>query len=157
MSCHLHNNVFKPSVQRLLKYEINNVMYTSRLSPFHCLLLLLFSITGKHGPVKYRSCRICNQKHRKGRYTLYLKFKESDIPNTRIQAVIYRIPDIKSPCIPYTQKPWPTLTYCHLGSVVSNRNGNNPNPTPPSPHPHPTPVLDLRMFPVTTFIEANRK
>ena len=37
-------------------------------------------------------------------YTVYLKFKESDIPNA-----IYCIPDLKSPCIPYTQKPWPTL------------------------------------------------
>ena len=45
----------------------------------------------------------------KGRYTLYLKFKESDLPNTLIYAAIYLIPDLKSPCIPYTQKPWPTL------------------------------------------------
>ena len=44
-------------------------------------------------------------------YTVYLKFKESDIPNTRIYAAIYRIPDLKSPWIPYTQKPWPTLIY----------------------------------------------
>ena len=44
------------------------------------------------------------------RYTLYLKFKESDIPNTRIYAAIYRIPNLKSLRIPYTQKPWPTLT-----------------------------------------------
>jgi len=32
--------------------------------------------------------------------------------------------------------------------------------TPLAPHPlllTPTPVLDLRMFPVATFIEANRK
>ena len=28
-------------------------MYMSPLSPFHCLLLLLFSI--KHGPVKYHT------------------------------------------------------------------------------------------------------
>ena len=26
-----------------------------------------------------------------------------------IYAAIYRIPDLKSPYIPYTQKPWPTL------------------------------------------------
>ena len=44
-------------------------------------------------------------------YTVYLKFKESDKPNTRLLTAIYRIPDLKSPCIPYTQKPWPTLTY----------------------------------------------
>ena len=44
-------------------------------------------------------------------YTVYLKFKESDKPNTRLLTAIYRIPDLKSPCIPYTQKPWLTLTY----------------------------------------------
>ena len=43
------------------------------------------------------------------RYTLYLKFKESDVPNTRIKAAIYGIPNLKSPCIPYNPKPWPTL------------------------------------------------
>ena len=53
---------------------------------------------------------MCNHKLRKGKYTLYLKFKKRDIPNTHISAEIYRIPDLKSPCIPYTQKPWPTLT-----------------------------------------------
>ena len=47
---------------------------------------------------------MCNHKLRKGRYTLYLKFKKHDIPNTHISAEIYRIPDLKSPCIPYTQK-----------------------------------------------------
>ena len=52
---------------------------------------------------------MCNHKLRKGRYTLYLKFKKRDIPNTHISAEIYRIPDLKSPCIPYTRKPWPTL------------------------------------------------
>jgi len=51
---------------------------------------------------------MCNHKLRKGRYTLYLKLKKRDIPNTHISAEIYRIPDLKSPCIPYTQKPWPT-------------------------------------------------
>ena len=44
---------------------------------------------------------MCNHKLRKGRYTLYLKFKKRDIPNTHISAEIYRIPDLKSPCIFY--------------------------------------------------------
>ena len=43
-----------------------------------------------------------NHKLRKGRYTLYLKFKKHDMPNTHISAEIYRIPDLKRPCIPYT-------------------------------------------------------
>ena len=42
-------------------------------------------------------------------YTVYLKFKKCDIPNTQISAEIYRIPDLKSACILYTQIPWPTL------------------------------------------------
>ena len=42
-------------------------------------------------------------------YTVYLKFKESDIPHTRIEAATYRILNLKSPCIPYTKKPWPAL------------------------------------------------
>ena len=58
---------------------------------------------------KFMRFGMCNHKLRKGRYTLYLKFKKHDIPNTHISAEIYRIPDLKSPCIPYTQKPWPTL------------------------------------------------
>ena len=53
------------------------------------------------------------------RYTLYLKFKESDIPNTRIYAAIHRIPNLKSPRIPYTQKPWPTL-FDNSRNLVSN-------------------------------------
>ena len=40
---------------------------------------------------------MCNHKLRKGRYTLYLKFKKRDIQNTHISAEIYRIPDLKSP------------------------------------------------------------
>ena len=59
---------------------------------------------------KFMRFGMCNHKLRKGKYTLYLKFKKRDIPNTHISAEIYRIPDLKSPCIPYTQKPWPTLT-----------------------------------------------
>jgi len=64
---------------------------------------------------------MCNHKLRKGKYTLYLKFKKRDVPNTHISAEIYRIPDLKSPCIPYTQKPWPTLIRdaetCLLGNL----------------------------------------
>ena len=61
---------------------------------------------------------MCNHKLRKGKYTLYLKFKKRDIPNTHISAEIYRIPDLKSPCIPYTQKPWPTLKKGHVNVVL---------------------------------------
>jgi len=66
---------------------------------------------------------MCNYKLRKGRYTLYLKFRKHDIPNTHISAEIYRIPDLKSPCIPYTQKPWPTLKpkWCKFLKLVIYR------------------------------------
>ena len=64
---------------------------------------------------------MCNHKLRKGKYTLYLKFKKRDIPNTHISAEIYRIPDLKSPCIPYTQKPWPTLNFVYIPPCMSIR------------------------------------
>ena len=54
-------------------------------------------------------------------YTLYLKFKESGIPNTRIKALIYRIPDLKSPCIPYTQKSWPTPQEAKFFLFLNNK------------------------------------
>ena len=47
------------------------------------------------------------------------EIQESDIPNTRISAAIYRILDLKSPCIPYTQKPWPTLITAAGSFLVS--------------------------------------
>ena len=104
-------------------HEINNVMYTSPLSPFVVFLTRIktFSWTlflNNMNRSKFMRFGMCNHKLRKGRYTLYLKFKKRDLPNTHISAEIYRtcIPDLKSPL--YTVYPktladpewFPTLT-----------------------------------------------
>ena len=119
-------------------HVINPVMCTSALSPFIVFLTRIktFSWTlflTNMNRSKFMRFGMRNHKLKKGRYTLYLKFKKRDIPNTHLQLKYTVYPILKAPVYRIPKNPGRPLLKLLINAQFFCKK-DQPNLPPTSPH-----------------------